>query len=63
MPTKPVKQGGINENYGRELMELHTIGVDAGYTQKDVQEVARCFTGWSIDRVTRRVHGVPSPRA
>ncbi len=52
MPTKPIKQGGINENYGRELMELHTIGVDAGYTQKDVQEVARCFTGWSIDRVT-----------
>jgi uncharacterized protein (DUF1800 family) len=41
---------GINENYGRELMELHTLGVDGGYTQKDVQEVARAFTGWSIDR-------------
>lgn len=39
---------GINENYARELMELHTIGVDGGYTQKDVQEVARCFTGWTI---------------
>jgi uncharacterized protein (DUF1800 family) len=39
---------GINENYARELMELHTLGVDGGYTQKDVQEVARCFTGWSI---------------
>src|SRR5262245_50651796 len=37
---------GINENYARELMELHTLGVDGGYTQKDVQEVARCFTGW-----------------
>ncbi len=42
------KSGGINENYARELMELHTLGVDGGYTQKDVQEVARCFTGWSI---------------
>ena len=39
---------GINENYARELLELHTLGVDGGYTQKDVQEVARCFTGWSI---------------
>ncbi len=39
---------GINENYARELMELHTMGVDGGYTQKDVQEVARCFTGWTI---------------
>jgi uncharacterized protein (DUF1800 family) len=41
---------GINENYARELMELHTLGVDGGYTQKDVQEVARCFTGWTIFR-------------
>lgn len=41
---------GINENYARELMELHTLGVDGGYTQKDVTEVARAFTGWSIDR-------------
>ncbi len=39
---------GINENYARELMELHTLGVDGGYSQKDVQEVARCFTGWTI---------------
>jgi uncharacterized protein (DUF1800 family) len=38
----------LNENYGRELMELHTLGVDGGYTQQDVTEVARCFTGWSI---------------
>jgi len=46
---KPQQQRrGINENYARELMELHTLGVDGGYTQKDVQEVARCFTGWTI---------------
>jgi len=41
---------GLNENYGRELLELHTLGVDGGYTQKDVTEVARCFTGWTILR-------------
>jgi uncharacterized protein (DUF1800 family) len=41
---------GINENYGRELMELHTLGVGGGYTQQDVIEVAKCFTGWTIDR-------------
>jgi uncharacterized protein (DUF1800 family) len=40
---------GVNENYARELMELHTLGVDGGYTQKDVQEVARCLTGWGVD--------------
>ncbi|HEX8354811.1 MAG TPA: DUF1800 domain-containing protein [Pyrinomonadaceae bacterium] len=40
---------GINENYARELMELHTLGVEGGYTQKDVQEVARAFTGWTIN--------------
>ena len=42
-------RGGINENYARELMELHTLGV-GGYSQKDVQEVARCFTGWSFSQ-------------
>src|SRR5260370_101765 len=41
---------GLNENYCLDLMELHTLGVDAGYTQKDVTEVARCFTGWTIDK-------------
>jgi uncharacterized protein (DUF1800 family) len=41
---------GLNENYARELMELHTLGVDGGYRQEDVVEVARCFTGWTIDR-------------
>lgn len=39
---------GLNENYARELMELHTLGVDGGYTQKDVTEVARCLTGWGV---------------
>jgi uncharacterized protein (DUF1800 family) len=39
---------GLNENYGRELLELHTLGVDGGYTQQDVTEVARAFTGWTI---------------
>jgi uncharacterized protein (DUF1800 family) len=39
---------GINENYARELMELHTLGVDGGYTQQDIIEVAKCFTGWTI---------------
>ena len=42
------RRQGLNENYGRELMELHTLGVDGGYSQKDVTEVARCFTGWTI---------------
>src|ERR1041384_5900792 len=42
--------GGFNENYARELMELHTLGVDGGYTQRDVQEVARCFSGWTIQK-------------
>ena len=42
------KRNGLNENYGRELMELHTLGVNGGYTQKDVAEVARVFTGWTL---------------
>jgi len=44
---------GINENYARELLELHTLGVDGGYTQQDIIEVARIFTGWSIERPER----------
>jgi uncharacterized protein (DUF1800 family) len=55
---------GLNENYGRELLELHTLGVDGGYSQNDVVEVARCFTGWTIQaprqgggfRFERRLH-------
>ncbi len=42
------KRQGLNENYGRELLELHTLGVDGGYTQQDVINVARAFTGWTI---------------
>ncbi len=47
-PNLRNRRGGLNENYARELMELHTLGVEGGYTQKDVQEVARAFTGWTI---------------
>ena len=43
--------GGINENHGRELLELHTVGVDAGYTQADVIEASRCLTGHGIDNL------------
>jgi hypothetical protein len=49
----PRRGRGLNENYGRELLELHTLGVDGGYTQRDVTEVARCFTGWTIDQPQR----------
>ena len=47
-PARAAARRGLNENYGRELLELHSLGVDGGYTQKDVTEVARCFTGWTI---------------
>jgi hypothetical protein len=51
----PSKKGarGLNENYGRELMELHTLGVNGGYTQADVTQVAKVFTGWTVDRPYR----------
>lgn len=60
---------GLNENYGRELMELHTLGVDGGYKQQDVTEVARAFTGWTIESprenptfyFDERIHD-PSPK-
>ena len=47
------RQPSPNENYARELLELHTLGVDGGYTYSDIQAVARAFTGWSIERVRR----------
>jgi uncharacterized protein (DUF1800 family) len=47
-PPANARRPGLNENYGRELMELHTLGVDGGYTQDDVIAVARAFTGWTI---------------
>ncbi len=53
---------GINENYGRELMELQTLGVNGGYTQKDVDEVARCFTGWTIRGPLRQATFFFNPR-
>ncbi len=56
-PTSPAarapanaRRRGINENYAREIMELHTLGVDGGYSQQDVHEIARCFTGWTLRR-------------
>ncbi|PYU09515.1 MAG: hypothetical protein DMG37_23100 [Acidobacteria bacterium] len=49
-PQAKKNERGLNENYGRELMELHTLGVDGGYTQKDVTEVARSFTGWTLEK-------------
>jgi uncharacterized protein (DUF1800 family) len=48
-PAAKNKDLGLNENYARELLELHTLGVDGGYTQKDVTEVAKVFTGWTIE--------------
>ncbi len=51
--TQQKRRNGLNENYARELMELHTLGVNGGYTQQDVTEVARVFTGWTIDEPRR----------
>jgi uncharacterized protein (DUF1800 family) len=48
VPSARKRGSGLNENYARELLELHTLGVDGGYTQRDVTEVARCFTGWTV---------------
>ena len=44
---------GLNENYARELLELHTLGVDGGYTQQDIINVARAFTGWTLEQPRR----------
>jgi len=49
----PVRLPGLNENYGRELLELHTLGVDGGYTQQDVIAVARALSGWTIFDIQR----------
>jgi uncharacterized protein (DUF1800 family) len=54
MNPKGRKKLGLNENYARELLELHTLGVDGGYTQKDVTELARILTGWTIDRPNKK---------
>jgi uncharacterized protein (DUF1800 family) len=52
---------GLNENYGREVMELHTVGVDAGYTQQDVIEMARSLTGWTVSQHRRNPEFVFKP--
>src|SRR5262249_32326237 len=49
-PANKNRPSGLNENYAREIMELHTLGVDGGYTQRDVTELAKVLTGWSIDQ-------------
>jgi uncharacterized protein (DUF1800 family) len=49
-PKAKNRPSGLNENYAREIMELHTLGVDGGYTQKDVTELAKVLTGWSIEK-------------
>jgi uncharacterized protein (DUF1800 family) len=51
--AKAKAREGLNENYARELMELHTLGVNGGYTQADVTQVARILTGWGVDRPQR----------
>jgi uncharacterized protein (DUF1800 family) len=61
-PQAQQTRRGLNENYARELMELHTLGVDAGYTQKDVTEVARAFTGWTIRNPRVRGEFIFEPR-
>ena len=63
LPRQGNKKAGLNENYGRELMELHTLGVDGGYTQADVTQVARCFTGWSIAEPQKDATAIFRPRA
>jgi len=51
------KKGRANENYAREIMELHTLGVNSGYTQQDVHELARCLTGWTVEKRAFRMRG------
>ncbi|MCZ6485836.1 MAG: DUF1800 domain-containing protein [Acidobacteria bacterium] len=57
MPRMLETYKGLNENYGREVMELHTVGVDGGYTQEDVIEVSKSFTGWTIRPLPSREEG------
>ena len=62
-PRSAARRAGLNENYARELLELHTLGVDGGYTQQDVIEVARALTGWTMNpRQEARVR-LPSRRS
>jgi uncharacterized protein (DUF1800 family) len=52
VPVEPSNRQGLNENYARELLELHTLGVDGGYRQADVTELARILTGWTVEKET-----------
>ncbi|HEY6290588.1 MAG TPA: DUF1800 domain-containing protein [Terriglobia bacterium] len=61
-PLPGGQKRGLNENYGRELMELHTLSVNGGYTQKDVTEVARCLTGWTVLRPRQEAEFSFNPR-
>jgi uncharacterized protein (DUF1800 family) len=54
---KPKKNAGLNENYAREVMELHTLGVDGGYTQSDVTQAARVLTGWTLYPMSDKGYG------
>jgi uncharacterized protein (DUF1800 family) len=55
--TKPTNLNGLNENYAREVMELHTLGVDGGYTQNDVTQAARILTGWTVYAISDNAYG------
>jgi uncharacterized protein (DUF1800 family) len=57
-----LRRRGLNENYAREIMELHTLGVDGGYSQQDVHEIARCFTGWTLRRPRGEAEFLFNPR-
>jgi uncharacterized protein (DUF1800 family) len=55
--TKPANVNGLNENYAREVMELHTLGVEGGYTQQDVTQAARVLTGWTVYPISDNAYG------
>lgn len=57
LDNKVSTKGVVNENYGREILELHSLGVNSSYTQQDVREVARCFTGWGVENRFLRAGG------
>lgn len=61
MASRRGRQRGLNENYARELLELHTVGVDGGYTQEDIEQLARIFTGWTIAGVGPRAKNAADP--
>jgi len=62
LQTGNSRRRGLNENYAREIMELHSLGVDGGYSQQDVHEIARCFTGWTLRRPRGEAEFMFNPR-